>query len=114
MNAEAANEVGGAANVTLALNSLNAVRARARGANPITVLPPVTTTDQTALRTAIWKERRSELAMEFDRFFDVIRQGRGTTVFGAKGFVAGKNEVWPLPQNEIDLSTGVLTQNPGY
>ncbi len=114
MNAEAANEVGGATNVTLALNSLNAVRARARGANPITVLPPVTTTDQSALRNAIWHERRVELAMEFDRYFDVIRQGRAGTVFGPKGFQTGKNEVWPIPQNEIDLSGGVLVQNPGY
>lgn len=114
MNAEAANEIGGAANVTQALASLNAVRTRARGSNPLTVLPPVTTTDQAALRQAIWRERRAELAMEFDRFFDVIRQGRGAAVFGPKGFVAGKNEVMPIPQNEIDLSAGVLTQNPGY
>ncbi len=114
MNAEAANEIGGAANTTLALSSLNAVRARARGSNPVTVLPPVVTTDQATLRTAIWRERRSELAMEFDRFFDVIRQGRGATVFGPKGFVANRNEVWPIPQNEIDLSAGVLIQNPGY
>jgi hypothetical protein len=114
MNAEAANEIGGAANVTLALSSLNAVRARARGSEPVTVLPPVTTTDQTALRQAIWRERRSEFAMEFDRFFDVVRQGRGATVFGPKGFVAGKNELMPIPQNEIDISAGVLTQNPGY
>jgi starch-binding outer membrane protein, SusD/RagB family len=114
MNAEAANEIGGAANTTLALTSLNAVRTRARGANPITVLPPVVTTDQAALRLAIWNERRAELAMEFDRFFDVIRQGRGAAIFGVKGFVAGKNEVWPIPQNEIDVSAGALTQNPGY
>ena len=114
MNAEAANEIGGVANTTQALTSLNAVRTRARGSNPLTVLPPVTTTDQVALRTAIWNERRAELGMEFDRFFDVIRQGRGAAIFGPKGFVAGKNEVWPIPQNEIDLSAGVLTQNPGY
>lgn len=110
MNAEAANEQGQSA---LALTSLNAVRARARGANPVTVLPPITTTDQNQLRSAIWKERRSELAMEFDRYFDVIRQGRAATVFGPKGWTA-KNEVWPLPQNEIDISAGVLVQNPGY
>jgi hypothetical protein len=114
MNAEAANEIGGSANVTLALNSLNAVRARARGANPLTVLPPITTTDQSALRTAIWNERRAELAMENDRYFDVIRQGRGAAIFGPKGWKAGKNEVWPIPQAEIDISAGVLTQNPGY
>ena len=113
MNAEAANELGGA-NVTLALSSLNEVRRRARGSNPITVLPPVTTTDQTQLRQAIWRERRVELAMENDRYFDVIRQGRGLEVFGPKGWKANKNEVWPIPQLEIDISVGVLTQNPGY
>ncbi len=111
MNAEAANETG---NNAMALTSLNAVRARARGDNPETVLPPVTTTDQAALRTAIYHERRVEMAMEFDRLFDVIRQGRGAEVFGPKGFVAGKSELMPVPQNEIDLSAGLLTQNPGY
>ncbi len=52
--------------------------------------------------------------MEFDRYFDVIRQGRGLAVFGPRGWKAGKNEVWPVPQNEIDLSAGTLSQNPGY
>jgi hypothetical protein len=113
MNAEAANEIGGGANTTLALSSLNAVRTRARGANPITVLPPVTTTDQAQLRAAIYRERRSELAMEFDRYFDVIRQGRAATVFGPKGWQP-RNEVWPIPQSEITLSAGLLTQNAGY
>jgi len=111
MNAEAANELGDAGRAS---TSLNLVRARARGNNPVTVLPPVTTTDQTALRNAIYKERQSELAMESDRYFDVIRQGRGLEVFGPKGWKANKNEVWPVPQPEIDLSGGLLTQNPGY
>ncbi len=110
MNAEAANEIG---NSTQALASLEKVRARARGAST-TILPKVTTTDKVALRNVIWHERRVELAMEYDRYFDVIRQGRGTEVFGPKGWKAGKNEVWPIPQNEIDLSAGLLTQNPGY
>ncbi len=113
MNAEAANEMGGA-NTTQALASLNRVRERARGANPLTVLPPVTVTDQGALRTAIWNERRAELAMERDRYFDVIRQGRAEALFGPKGWKANKNEVWPIPQAEIDISAGVLTQNTGY
>jgi hypothetical protein len=110
MNAEAANQLN---NPTQALSSLEQVRARARAGNNA-ILPKVTTTDQTALRNAIWHERRVELAMEFDRYFDVIRQGRAATVFGPKGWKANKNEVWPIPQNEIDLSAGVLTQNPGY
>ncbi len=110
MHAEAANELGKTAE---ALADLEKVRARARGSNS-TVLPKVTTTDKTELRKAIWQERKVELALEFDRYFDVIRQGRGAEVFGPKGWMAGKNEVWPIPQNEIDISSGVLTQNPGY
>lgn len=110
MNAEAANEQG---NTTLAKNSLNRVRARARGGVG-TALPDVATTDKDALRTAIQKERQVELAMESDRYFDVIRQGRGLAVFGAKGWKANKNEVWPIPSTEIDKSAGTLTQNPGY
>lgn len=110
MNAEAANELG---NSSQALTSLNRVRRRARGNNP-DILPDVTTTDQTALRNAIWRERQVELAMENDRYFDVIRQGRAAQVFGPKGWKPNKNEVWPIPQTEIDLSGGLLTQNPGY
>jgi hypothetical protein len=110
MNAEAANELN---NTSLALTSLNKVRARARG-TATGILPDVTTTDKVALRAAIYKERQVELALENDRLFDVIRQGRGAEVFGVKGFKANKNEVWPIPQTEIDLSGGLLTQNPGY
>lgn len=110
MNAEAANELGDA---NRALTSLNQVRQRARGNNPA-VLPDVTVTDQNQLRLAIWHERRVELAMENDRYFDVIRQGRALEVFGPKGWKPNKNEVWPVPSDEIDLSAGVLTQNPGY
>lgn len=110
MNAEANNELG---NAQAALDALEMVRARARGGNN-TVLPKVITTDKAALREAIWHERRVELAMEFDRYFDVIRQGRGEQVFGPLGWTKNKNEVWPVPQSEIDLSAGMLTQNPGY
>ncbi|RYE22325.1 MAG: RagB/SusD family nutrient uptake outer membrane protein, partial [Sphingobacteriales bacterium] len=109
MNAEAANELGQS---DVALASLELVRNRARGSADI--LPEVTTTDKTALRNAIWHERQVELAMEFDRYFDVIRQGRAKAVFGPKGWKENKNEVWPIPQNEIDLSAGLLTQNTGY
>lgn len=110
MNAEANNESG---NTAAALIPLEQVRARARGGNNA-ILPKITSTDQATVRAAIYKERRSELAMEFDRYFDVIRQGRGAEVFGSRGWKANKNEVWPIPQNEIDLSAGTLTQNTGY
>ncbi|MBS1603868.1 MAG: RagB/SusD family nutrient uptake outer membrane protein, partial [Bacteroidetes bacterium] len=113
MNAEANNELG---NNAPALASLEKVRARARATsdNPATDLPAVTTTDQGSLRAAIYHERRVELAMENDRYFDVIRQGRAATVFGPLGWKANKNEVWPIPQAEIDNSGGVLVQNTGY
>ena len=64
----------------------------------------------------IWLERRVELAMEQDRFFDIVRQGRAGTILRAlgKSFVDGKNEVFPIPQAQIDLSGGKLTQNNGY
>jgi len=41
------------------------------------------------LRTAIYNEEEWN-CLEFDRYFDVIRQGRGVEVFGSRGFVAGK------------------------
>lgn len=109
MNAEANNELG---NTEEALAALEEVRARARGGDT-SVLPEVTTTDQAELRQIIWHERRVELAMEFDRYFDVIRQGRGEEVFGPLGWDP-HNRVMPIPQTEIDLSAGLLTQNEGY
>jgi hypothetical protein len=48
------------------------VRARARG-NDNTILPKVTTLDQALLRDAIRHERRVELGLEFDRFYDLVR-----------------------------------------
>lgn len=106
MNAEAANEKG---NPDLALKSLNEVRKRAG-------LADVTTKDKDALRNAIWKERRVELAMEHDRFFDLVRQGRADVVLKAHGknFIKGKHEVFPIPQSAIDNSKGLLKQNPNY
>ncbi|WP_019990733.1 RagB/SusD family nutrient uptake outer membrane protein [Rudanella lutea] len=112
MNAEAANELGQSAK---ALTALNRVRARARG-GATGVLPDLTTTVQTNLRQAIWRERRVELAFEHDRYFDLVRQGRAAEVYRAlgKNFVAGKHELFPIPQPQIQLSGGQLTQNPGY
>ena len=91
------------------------VRARARGNNPA-VLPDVAFISQEQMRNAIWRERRIELAMEHDRFWDLVRQGRAGEVLRAAGknFVAGKHELMPIPQLQIDASGGVLTQNPGY
>ena len=116
MYAEAANEVGGAANITAARNALNTVRLRARNGNS-TILPDVTSTDQATLRDAIRRERRVELAMEHDRFFDLVRWGIAAATLNASGkpnFIDSRDVLLPIPQTQIDLSAGVLTQNPGY
>lgn len=96
-----------------ALVYLNEVRLRARQGDDA-ILPDVTTTDKDELRSVILLERRRELAMEGHRFWDLVRTGRAAQVLGPLGFVAGKHELLPIPQNEIDLSQGALTQNPNW
>ncbi|MBQ8673325.1 MAG: RagB/SusD family nutrient uptake outer membrane protein [Bacteroides sp.] len=111
MAAEAANEKGLAPE---ALGYLEQVRAHARGGDN-TVLPPVTTTDREALRQAIRHERRVELALEPDRFYDLVRWGIAKEVLTAAGKnYQEKNALLPIPQSEIDKSDGVLVQNPDY
>lgn len=66
---------------------------------------------------AIWKERRLELALEHDRFFDLVRQGRVGEVMRAAGFTNftdDKHELLPIPSAQIELSGGQLEQNPNY
>lgn len=106
MNAEANNELGQSA---AAIPSLNLIRTRAKLAATKAASP-------TEVRNAIWQERRIELAMEHDRFFDLVRTGRAAQVMQAAGknFVAGKNELLPVPSLQIQLSGGLLDQNPGY
>lgn len=76
------------------------------------------------IRDQIWQERRMELAFEWDRYFDIVRQGRAAEVlhdFGrtrpnSRGlyFRKGVNELFPIPQTEVDVSNGKVEQNPGY
>lgn len=108
MYAEAACELG---NSTEALAKLEMVRERARSGNTA-VLPKITTTNKEELRAKIHHERRIELALEWERFFDLVRWDEAKTAI--TGFVVGKHELFPIPQTEIDKSEGVLTQNPGY
>ena len=112
MNAEAANEIGGEEMIDEALEKLEMVRNRARGGNP-DILPKVTTRNQAELRDKIRFERRIELAMEHERYFDIVRWGIAGDVLGAK-WIPGKHELFPIPQEQIDLSNHILTQNPGY
>lgn len=118
MYAEASNELGGESNITDARNALNTVRERARkGSSLPGILPARTTTDQEQLRQEIRQERRVELGMEHDRFFDLVRWGISGEVLpnsGRPNFVASRDNLLPIPQQQIDLSNGVLVPNPGY
>ncbi|MGW1454410.1 RagB/SusD family nutrient uptake outer membrane protein [Salegentibacter agarivorans] len=65
-----------------------------------------------ALTEIIYEERRKELVGEGHRFFDLVRTGRA--VDNIEGFTAGKNELFPIPLEEIEFSQGNWEQNPGY
>lgn len=112
MAAEAANEVGGSQNINEALNYIEMIRDRARGGNS-SVLPKVTTVDQATLRARIKQERRVELGMENQRFYDLVRWGDAPTVLGTLGY-QNKHRFLPIPQTEIDKSGGKLVQNPEW
>lgn len=64
----------------------------------------------------MWKERHLELALEHDRFFDLVRTGQATEVLSktSKYYTPNKNELLPIPALQIALSGGKLTQNKGY
>jgi hypothetical protein len=104
MAAEANNKAS-SPNDTKAQTYLNLVRRRAFGDNQHDI-----TSTGAALYQAILDERRLELAMEGDRFFDLVRTGQAATKI--TGFQAGKHEVFPIPQQEVDISG--IEQNLGY
>ncbi len=112
IEAEALNEAG---NSAAALVPLNKIRKRAResylndntltgfGTIPTGLLPDITTTSQTQLRDLIRRERRSELALEFGRFFDLIRYGSAYATNALKdtpNFNFANNKFFPIPQSE--------------
>ncbi len=103
--AEALNENGKTAQ---ALGYLNEIRRRANLAAYVDL-------DQATARERIWHERRVELAMEGQRWFDLLRTGRASAVmakFGMKEYMT----VFPIPLGEIRVinNENVLYQNPGY
>lgn len=106
MKAEALNELG---QTSEAIPLLNQIRNRAG-------LEDTDFISQADIRTAIWKERRVELAMEFDRYFDLVRTGQAKAAFTANGknFIEGKHELFPIPELFIKETNGLSAQNPGY
>jgi hypothetical protein len=86
------------------------------------------TWDQATARKALRFERRLEMAMESSRFFDLVRWGVAEPVLnkyfaeekGKRSFLnsarfeKNKNEYLPIPQGQINLSSGNYKQNRGY
>lgn len=87
-------------------------------------------TDKNLAREAVRFERKLELALEGERFFDLVRWGIAENVlntyinyevqylpqqFQGASFVAPQDLYAPIPQRQIDLQgEEVLEQNPGY
>lgn len=87
------------------------------------------TWSQDFARKALRFERKLELAMEGERFFDLVRWGIAEgvlnneyfakekvlrTYYKDAKFVKGRDEYFPIPQNQINFSGGLYKQNPGY
>jgi len=110
-----AEAIMGAADMTAdgdAINAYNQVRARAGQSQLV-----VGTDDLTKLDLS--NERRVELAFENHRFYDLMRFGMANSVISAFATSTGQSFeptdlLLPIPQNEINVSAGKLTQNPGY
>jgi hypothetical protein len=88
---------------------LNRVRRRAFG---VTDASFDVTVSGASLTDAIYHERRVELVGEGHRFFDLVRTGRAFQEID--GFTNGKNELFPIPQIEIELAGNRWDQNPKY
>ncbi|MBE9576773.1 RagB/SusD family nutrient uptake outer membrane protein [Flavobacterium proteolyticum] len=65
-----------------------------------------------ALTDFILAERRLELMGEGHRFFDLVRTNRAASAI--TGFTPNKNEVFPIPFEEIQFSNGNWQQNTNY
>ncbi|WP_217606904.1 RagB/SusD family nutrient uptake outer membrane protein [Chitinophaga sp. GbtcB8] len=115
MYAECLNEAGYVAGGE-AFTYLNAVRSRA-GLNDLTATE---VPSQAAFRLAMEHERRVEFAFENLRWYDLVRTDRAMTVINGKAAqinpvnpVTPQNQVFPIPQSQIDINSSKITQNEG-
>ena len=105
MYAEALNENG---KTGPAIDYLNMIRKRAG-------VPEYSGLNQADTREKIYLERRLELYLEGQRWFDLVRTGRALTVmapYGMKDYMT----IFPIPQTQIEIvnDASVFPQNPGY
>ncbi|WCT14881.1 RagB/SusD family nutrient uptake outer membrane protein [Mucilaginibacter jinjuensis] len=107
--AEAAFHNGDITHATVLVNQIRD-RARKSGGNTDqTILPDY----GTVTLDNIYHEMRVETALgEHRRWYELIRTGRAAALL--PNFKAGINEHIPIPLTEVQLSGGVLKQNPGY
>ncbi|MDV6168565.1 RagB/SusD family nutrient uptake outer membrane protein [Flavobacterium sp. DG1-102-2] len=94
-------------NAGKAQSYVNEVRRRAFGNNNHDI-----TSSGAQLTQDILDERQRELFGEGHRFFDLVRTGQAAAKI--PGFVAGKNELFPIPFEEIRFSNNLWEQNPQY
>ncbi|MBO0593833.1 RagB/SusD family nutrient uptake outer membrane protein [Cellulophaga sp. E16_2] len=109
MHVEAIMAGGASTNNAAALSSFQAVRDRA---GLPTIVSIITKED-------LLIERRVELAFENQRWFDLLRFGVADAVLSAHATEMGyifdaRKLLLPIPSREINISGGLLTQNPGY
>ena len=95
-----------------ALSSFRRIRDRAFPATAPNAITSVT-------KEELLRERRVELAFENQRWFDLLRFGVADAVLSAHatqmGYIYNSRALLlPIPSREINISDGLLTQNPGY
>ncbi|HZG23889.1 MAG TPA: RagB/SusD family nutrient uptake outer membrane protein [Chitinophagaceae bacterium] len=105
MYAEALNENG---KTPEALTYLNMVQARAG-------LPGFSNLSQAETREKIYLERRLELTLEGQRWFDLVRTGRAYTTLQSRGMKPHMT-IFPIPLTQIQIinNPAIFPQNPGY
>lgn len=111
MRAEALSQRG-TVNSTEAIELVNQVRRRAYGLDINTPAPSVDISNLDA--NSLLLERRRELALEDQRWPDLIRFGEAINAMALEGYTISEDKLlFPIPQVEIDTNPR-LTQNSGY